>query len=244
MRYTVFVSGVALRCTSVMKHVHGFTGPQNMQVEVGARSARDPSRCAPSCALVADRRHRVSSTRMGAKERKKPAPGRRWKRLAYPPTGGVELLHAGLQEALARGQTEFTQEELDGLQVEGLEWKSYIKVGAELYFQPLRPPRKDPPILVVAIGIFVLLSVYGFFWMLWKWSLHSYEFFAELDVASPVGAAIALASAAFVALTLYYMFYPEGQLARDAVAQRGAGRVTFGGGGGGASTLDESKREQ
>ena len=168
---------------------------------------------------------------MSDKERKKEAPGRRWKRLAYPPTGGVELIHAGLQEALVGGQTEFTQAEVDGLQAEGLEWKSYVKVGAELYFQPARPPRKDPLIVVVLIGIFVLVSVYGFFWTLWKMSLHSYEFFAELDVASPVGAATALASAAFLALALYFIFYPEGQLARDAAAQRGAGRVTFANGG-------------
>ena len=87
-------------------------------------------------------------------------------------------------------------------------------------------PKKEPPILVAVAGIFVLLSIYGFFWMNWKMVTHSYEYFTELDVNSVSGAGIALGSILLALFMLYYVFYPEGQLARDAVSQRGAGRVT------------------
>ena len=82
-------------------------------------------------------------------------------------------------------------------------------------------------LVVAIIGIFVVLSIYGFFWALWNMGYSSYEFFSELDVTSPSGAVIALLSAFLVVATLYYVLFPEGQLARDAVAQRGAGRATF-----------------
>lgn len=159
--------------------------------------------------------------------RKRTPPGLRWKKSSCPPTGGKPLAHAALTAALSAGQLEFTPEELDSFSIEGLEWKSYIRIdGTDTYYFPLRPPRKDPPALVVAVGIFILLSVYGFFWSLWKMGFHSYEFFTELDVRSPTGMAWVISTAVFVGYFYYYCFFPEGQLARDAVAQRGGGRVT------------------
>ena len=109
----------------------------------------------------------------------------------------------------------------------GLEWTSFIKGGVDIFYAPQKPPKRDPPIVVAIIGIFVVLSIYGFFWALWNMGYSSYEFFSELDVTSPSGAVIALLSAFLVVATLYYVLFPEGQLARDAVAQRGAGRATF-----------------
>ena len=159
-----------------------------------------------------------------------PPPGLVWTRHAVRPKRGVDLTHAKLASALADGKIKFTREELDALEIEGLEWKSVVAVqmGSETkYYAPVRPPRPDHPVLVVFVGIFVLLSIYGFFWMCWKMGLHSYEFFSELDVRSPYGAATTAGGALFFTVALYFCFYPEGQLASDAVAQRGDGRVTF-----------------
>ena len=161
---------------------------------------------------------------------KKRPPGLLWKRLAYSPTGGVEFTCAPLVKQLVDGKYEYTQEELDSFAIEALDWKSFIRHqdgGLDIFFQPIRPPKKDPPILVVIVGIFILLAIYGFFWALWKMGLHSYEFFSDVDVTSPPGAAIVLFSASLLVFVLYYSFYPEGQLARDAVQGRGAGRATF-----------------
>ena len=156
----------------------------------------------------------------------KPRPGRRWKQISQPPSDGLEVVApAALSKALAAGQLEFTQAELDGFGVE-LEWKSFVRGADSIYFQPKRPPRRDPPALIVAFGTFVLITTYGFFWMLWTMGSRSYGFFAEVDIASPGGALVAVGGAALAATTLYYVLYPEGQLARDADADRGAGRVT------------------
>ena len=176
---------------------------------------------------------------MAPKEAKKRTPpGLKWKRLAWSPTGGTEVKNEKLAAALSSGQLVFTEDELSGFQIEGeLGWKSFVHIdGTENYFTPLRPPRKDPLILVIFVGIFVLLSTYGFFWSLWKMGLHSYEFFTELDVKTPSGAAITLGSAGLFIAFCYYSFYPEGQLARDAIADRGAGRMTFSG------EVDKNKR--
>ena len=174
---------------------------------------------------------RPSCFTMAPKEKRpKELPGRRWKHLAFPPTGGIEVSNASLHTALSSGKMEFTQEEIDGFKIGApLEWKSFVKVGEELpkFYTPLRPPKKDPPVVVVAIGVFVLLSIYGFCWAIWKMVKHNYEFFSEVDVTSPAGAVTASGSAALAAIVLYYVFYPEGQLARDAVQDRGAGRNTF-----------------
>ena len=143
--------------------------------------------------------------------KKQPTPGRRWKRVAQPPSEGVEVSTAALCSAIAAGQLEFTQAELMQFGVEGvLDWKSFVRTDSGL-FQPARPPKRDPLALVVAFAVFVLLAICGFIWTLWKMGVHSYEFFADVDIASPGGAAVAIGSAALAAATLYYVFFPEGQ---------------------------------
>ena len=157
-------------------------------------------------------------------------PGLRWRRLAYKPSKGTEVVNAKLSEALSANRVEFTREEIDSFEIEGLEWKCFIHAqvgGLNKWFQPLRPPRKEHPALVIAAAVFVVLSTAGFLWMCWLMVKNSYEFFGEVDVATPSGAGIAGSSALLAAATLYYILYPEGQLARDAVQDYGHGRVTF-----------------
>ena len=67
--------------------------------------------------------------------------------------------------------------------------------------------------LVAVGGFFVVMSIWGFFWMCWKLAKHNYEFFTALDISSPSGAAVACGSALSALAALYYIFYPEGQLA-------------------------------
>ena len=158
------------------------------------------------------------------------APGLEWKRHAVRPSKGTDIANPGLAAALASGKNTFTREELDAFKIEDLDWKSIVTVemgGETKYFQPNRPPKPDHPVLVAFVGIFVLMSIYGFFWMCWTMAMRSYEFYAEIDVRTPSGAVTTVGSALFGAVVLYYVFYPEGQLAKDAVAQRGAGRKTF-----------------
>lgn len=81
--------------------------------------------------------------------------------------------------------------------------------------------KKEPLALVVVAGIFVLLSIIGFSWGNYTMATRSYQFLAELDYHSYSGVATAGGCAALAAITLYYMNYPEGQLASDAVAMRG-----------------------
>jgi len=118
---------------------------------------------------------------------------------------------------------EFTREEIDSFGIDALEWKSYIHVeidGVDKWFQPAGRPKREPAVLVAFGGFFVVLSVIGFFWMCWKMTLHSYEFFLEQDVGSRSGQAIIGGCALLLITTLYYVFYPEGQNASDAVALR------------------------
>ena len=81
-----------------------------------------------------------------------------------------------------------------------------------------RPPRKDPPILVVIVGVFVVVSIIGFIWMNKLIVKNSFSFLSGLDLATVSGGATAAGFAAFVLIALYYINYPEGQLARDASA--------------------------
>ena len=82
--------------------------------------------------------------------------------------------------------------------------------------------KKEPLALVVVAGIFVLLSIIGFVWANATMATRSAQFLAELDYRSATGATTAGGCAVLAAITLYYINYPEGQLASDAVAMRGA----------------------
>lgn len=78
--------------------------------------------------------------------------------------------------------------------------------------------RKTPPIVVAITGIFVLLSIYGFYWMNKQMVTNSYQFLADLDYSTLSGKAIAASCAALFMYFLYMINYPEGQLARDAAS--------------------------
>ena len=74
------------------------------------------------------------------------------------------------------------------------------------------------PALVIATGIFVLLSVVGFFWANKLIAQNSVAFLAALDYSSIWGFATASGCVALFAYFLYMINYPEGELARDAAA--------------------------
>ena len=75
-------------------------------------------------------------------------------------------------------------------------------------------------IIVVATGIFVLLSVVGFIWANKLILENSFVYLSQLDVSSMSGAVTAAVSAAVVLTLLYFINYPEGQLARDVAAEQ------------------------
>ncbi len=73
-------------------------------------------------------------------------------------------------------------------------------------------------IATAVAGVFVVLSVWGFYWMNKTIVVNSYAFLSELDLTSLSGAAIAASCAALFVYILYMINYPEGQLARDAAS--------------------------
>ena len=74
------------------------------------------------------------------------------------------------------------------------------------------------PALVIATGIFVLLSVIGFFWMNKLIAQNSYSYLASLDYSNTWNIATASGCVALFAYIVYMINYPEGELARDAAA--------------------------
>jgi hypothetical protein len=72
--------------------------------------------------------------------------------------------------------------------------------------------------LVIATGIFVLLSVIGFFWMNKLIAQNSYSYLASLDYSNMWNIATASGCVALFAYIVYMINYPEGELARDAAA--------------------------
>ena len=66
------------------------------------------------------------------------APGLHWKEIFTRSPGMVELSNAKLSEALAAGKTTFTQYEIDCFQVEGLDWKTWIKAPNNTWFMPVK----------------------------------------------------------------------------------------------------------
>ena len=72
--------------------------------------------------------------------------------------------------------------------------------------------------IVALTGFLVVLSVVGFAWMNKIIAQNSVNYFSQLDLSSMTGAATAAGAATLVAVVLYYINYPEGQLARDASA--------------------------
>jgi len=72
--------------------------------------------------------------------------------------------------------------------------------------------------LVIATGIFVLLSVIGFFWMNKLIAQNSYSYLASLDYSNMWNIATASGCVALFAYIVYMINFPEGELARDAAA--------------------------
>jgi len=72
------------------------------------------------------------------------------------------------------------------------------------------------------LGVFMLLSVIGFLWMLKLMGVHSFEYLTDLDYSNSTNVAIGGGCAALFMYFLYMINFPEGQLARDAPADEAA----------------------
>ena len=67
------------------------------------------------------------------------------------------------------------------------------------------------------------LSTVGFFWASKLMVQNTFSFITGLDITNPWDAGVAALCAFVFAVTLYYINYPEGQLASEGIADRGKG---------------------
>ena len=67
------------------------------------------------------------------------------------------------------------------------------------------------------------LSTVGFFWASKLMVQNTFSFITGLDITNPWDAGVAALCAFVFAITLYYINYPEGQLASEGIADRGKG---------------------
>ena len=68
-------------------------------------------------------------------------------------------------------------------------------------------------------GVFVVLSIWGFFWMNKVIVMNSGSYLSELSpFGSAMDAGIAAVCASLFVYIMYMINYPEGQLAKDAAA--------------------------
>lgn len=81
--------------------------------------------------------------------------------------------------------------------------------------------RKDPLALVIFGGVFVVLSVIGFVWANKLMAASSWEYLSSLDLKTIEGGATLGGCVVLAAIALYYINYPEGQLAKEAIEDRG-----------------------
>ena len=67
------------------------------------------------------------------------------------------------------------------------------------------------------------LSTVGFFWASKLMVQNTFSFITGLDITNPWDAGVGALCAFVFAVTLYYINYPEGQLAAEGIADRGKG---------------------